>query len=180
MRDRLLKAKQMGSVVCLSRKEIDDGRELGEVVSVGSSWFLLRIIDDSIRYDGFGVMRIADLSRLDLPHRFADFVAQALQLRAATPPAPPLLDLETPEQLLASACEAARLISIHWEAVAPDECSVGTLDSIDGPEFSFKEVSPAAKWLRDPAMHEFRHLTRVDLLRGYEEALADVLFDSGT
>jgi len=76
---------------------------------------------------------------------------------------------------LASACEAARLVSIHWEAADSGECSVGTLESIDGPEFSFKEVSPAAKWHRDAAMHEFRHLTRVDFLRGYEEALADVL-----
>jgi hypothetical protein len=180
MRDRLLEAQATGSVVCLSRSKLDEGRELGEIVSVGSSWFLLRIIDDSIRYDGFGAMRIDDLSRLDHPHRYAEFVTQALRLRAGTPPPPPRLELDSAEQLIVSACKAARLISIHWEAVAPDECSVGSLDLVDRLEFSFKEVSPAAKWLRDPALHEFRHLTRVDLLRGYEEALADVLFDPGT
>jgi hypothetical protein len=177
MRDRLLKAKQKGSVVCVSRSDFDGGRELGEVVLVGSSWFLLRIIDDSIRYDGFGAMRIADLSRLDVPHRYADFVARALQLRAATPPAAPALELASPEQLLASACAAARLVSIHWEDVAPDECSIGRLESVDGKEFSFREVNPSARWNRDLALHEFRHLTRIDLLRGYEEALADVLFE---
>lgn len=177
MRDKLLKAQASGSVVCMRREELEDGRELGEVVAVGAEWFLYRIISDSIQYDGFGVMRIADVSQMDHPHRFAKFVAKALQLRAATPPVPPLLDLDSTASLLESACAAARLVSIHWEEIDAGECAVGKLKEVDGDEFSFREVSPAAKWNRDLAIHEFKHLTRVDLLRGYEEALADVLFE---
>lgn len=175
MRAQLLEAQTSGRVVCLRREELEDGRELGEVVAVGAEWFLYRIISDSIHYDGFGVMRIADVSQIDHPHRFAKFVERALKLRDAAPPVAPTLALDSVARVLESACAAARLISIHWEAIDAGECAVGKLKEIDADEFSFQEVSPAAKWNRDLAIHEFRHLTRIDLLRGYEEALADVL-----
>jgi hypothetical protein len=177
MRDRLLKAQASGSVVCIRRVEIEGGRELGEVVAVGAKWFLYRIISDSIYYDGFGAMRIANISQMDHPHRFAKFVARALKLRHAAPPSAPPLALDSAATLLETACDAARLVSIHWEEIDAGECAVGKFEGIDEGEFSFREVSPAAKWNRDLAIHEFRHLTRVDLLRGYEEALADVLFE---
>ena len=177
MRDKLLQAQASGNVVCLRREELEGGRELGEVVVVGAEWFLYRIISDSIQYDGFGVMRITDVSQIDHPHRFAKFVARALELRQASPPAAPELALDSAASLLESTCAAARLISIHWENIDAGECAVGQLKEVDGDEFSFREVSPAAKWNRDLAIHEFKHLTRVDLLRGYEEALADVLFE---
>ena len=53
MKSKLKEAKRFGFIVCITRADIDEGRDLGEVVAVGKKWFLVRIIGDHIRYDGF-------------------------------------------------------------------------------------------------------------------------------
>lgn len=179
MRDQLLQAQASACIICLYRDPIDTGRELGQILAVGDEWFLMRIIDDAIRYEGFGLMRVQDVSQIDQPHRFADFVQRALELREAQAPAAPAVQLDTTKSALHSACQAARLVSIHWEGINPDECAVGRLESEDGDEFCFREVSPSARWNRDSAVYEYSELTRIDLLRGYEEALAEVLDSRG-
>lgn len=178
MRSKLKEAKRFGFVVCVTRAEVDQGRVLGEVASVGREWFLLRVVSDQIRYDGFSLMRIEDVTQLDSPHRYADFVQRALKLRLEQPLADPGIDLKSTETALRSACEVARVVSIHWEALAPDECSIGRYVETQGGEFSFREVNPNARWNRDAAEHSFADLTRIDFLAGYEEALADVLDDA--
>ena len=115
--------------------------------------------------------------RLDAPHRYADFVRRALELRGEQPPPAPEVDLKNTESALRSACEAARLVSLHWEELAPDECAIGRIVESHGKEFSFREVNPSARWNRDLAEHPFKILTRIDFLSGYEEALAEVLHD---
>lgn len=178
MKTQLKEAQRFGFIVCITRAEIDPGRDLAEIVAIGKEWFLARIIGDHIRYNGFSLMRIGDVTQLDAPHRYADFVKRALELRGALPPAAPEIDLKSTERVLRSACEAARVVSIHWEEVAPDECSIGRYVEAFGKEFSFREVSPKARWNRDLAEHSFSVLTRINLLGGYEEALADVIADA--
>ena len=177
MKSKLKEAKRFGFIVCITRADIDEGRDLGEVVAVGKKWFLVRIIGDHIRYDGFSLMRVDDVTRLDAPHRYADFVRRSLELRGEQPPPAPEVDLKNTESALRSACEAARLVSLHWEELAPDECAIGRIVESHGKEFSFREVNPSARWNRDLAEHPFKILTRIDFLSGYEEALAEVLHD---
>ena len=178
MKTQLKEAKRFGFIVCITRAEIDPGRDLAEIVAIGKYWFLARRIGDHIRYDGFSLMRIEDVTQLDAPHRYADFVKRALALRGEEPPAAPDIDLKSTESTLRSACEVARVVSIHWEDLAPDECSIGRYVETVGKEFSFREVNPKALWNRDLAEHSFADLTRIDLLGGYEEALADVIDDA--
>lgn len=175
MKAQLKEALRFGFVVCVTREAIDAGRDLGRVVAVGKEWFLLQIIGDHMRYDGYGLLRIEDVTQLDAPHRYAEFVDRALTLRGEAGGEVPAIDFKSTRSVLRSACAAARVVSIHWEALAPDECSIGRVDEEHRHEFSFREVNPSARWNRDHAEHRYADLTRIDFLRGYEEALADVL-----
>lgn len=179
VRARLEDAARSGCVICVERAGFGPGPELAEVVAVGKDWFLLRMIADAIAYDGFSVLRIADVGALDAPHRYADFVARALALRGSPPPPAPPIDLDGPAQILSSVAAVATLCSVHAEDTDPGPCAIGRLDSITGGDFALREVNPHARWMRDLALHELRHVTRVDFLRGYEEALAAVLAAEG-
>jgi hypothetical protein len=142
----------------------------GYIVDIGPKFFLLRLVSDRIKYDGYECFRIADVSSLR-PDPFADFVELALKKRREQfGPKPPVM-LDGIKELLLSAAQAFPLVTIHREEVDPDACWIGKLTGISRGRASLLEIGPDAIWEASPTAYRLGEITRVNFGGDYEGAL---------
>jgi hypothetical protein len=135
------------------------------------NFFLLRVIDYSIRFNGFSCLRLADVRNLEAPHDYEKFVLQALKHRREKLFRQPSINLTSIETILVSASKVFPLITIHREKINPDVCGIGKVLSIESDSVSMLDIGPDALWDGEPTSRKLRDITRVDFGGGYEEAL---------
>src|SRR5687768_12410261 len=82
----------------------------GYVLDVGREFFLLALVSDRIRFDGFQALRLRDVRGLrDNP--FAAFVESALKKRHERTPRKPSVSVRSLRELLVSAGRAFPLVT---------------------------------------------------------------------
>lgn len=166
---RLTDAMNQRTLVRMTRR-FEDSRIHGYVLAVGPKFFLLALVSDRIRFDGFECFRISDVLSVK-PDPYAAFKDAALKKRGERMPEKPPLDLDSKETLLRSASRAFPLVTIHIEKVDPDVCYIGRVVDISRGKVSLLEIAPGAVWDDKPAEYRLKDITRVNFGGDYEDAL---------
>jgi hypothetical protein len=150
---------------------VEPGSVQGFVLAIGPQFFLLALVADGVRFNGFQCFRIADVRELQVPAKYATFVQAALRKRGERIPRKPRLTIGSLEQLLWSANRAFPLVTIHRERVDPDVCHIGRVTALEKGRVSLLEIGPDALWDKQLSQYRLSEITRVDFGGDYEEAL---------
>jgi hypothetical protein len=103
----------------------DSGSTQGYILDIGPRFFLLGLIGEGVKFNGFQCLRLSDVRRLQAPDQYAEFVVSALQMRNQRIDKKPRIDLGGLPELLKSANRLFPLVTIHRERVTPDTCNIG-------------------------------------------------------
>jgi hypothetical protein len=153
------------------RRPFEQGSVNGVVLDIGPRFFLLALIDDGCRCNGFQCFRLSDVRGLEAPHKYAEFVVEALKKRGQRIPSKPRVNMDSIEALLTSASRAFPLVTLHREVVDPDVCHIGRVEEVGKGRISILGIGPDAKWDDKPTEYRVRDITRVDFGGDYEDAL---------
>jgi hypothetical protein len=148
----------------------DDGLIHGYVLEVGPQFFLLALLGQDMRFDGFQCSRLQDVKHLR-PDPYADFAVTALRKRRQQLRKKPNVDISELPALLKSASKAFPLVTIHREGVKPDACWIGRVLDVTEKSVVLHEIGPDAVWEKRPSRFRLSEITRVEFGGGYEEAL---------
>jgi hypothetical protein len=142
----------------------------GYVLDVGAKFFLLQLVSDRIRFDGFECFRISDVRGLQ-PDPHAGFVEAALAKREPPRPPHPAIDLSSVERMILTAGSAFQLVAVHTELADPDVCWIGQVAHARRGKVWLREIGPDAVWHDDLRPHRVGAITRLSFGGDYEGAL---------
>jgi hypothetical protein len=166
-----LKAACSNAIITRLWYPFDDGWTHGYVLDIGPEFFLLALIDENIKFNGFECHRISDVKRLKLPDPYEHFIVAALRKTGQRIDTKPDINLSSLSALLESANALFPLITIHQERAKPDECFIGKVLDISEKTLLLHPIDPGAVWHKKPYRFRLAEITRVDFGGGYEEAL---------
>jgi hypothetical protein len=158
-----------GTLVRFSRP-FEEGAVNGYVVAVGSEVFVLALVSDHIRFNGFQAFRTIDVRNLR-PDPFIMFVESALKKRRESRPRKAKVSVSSSRALSLPASRARPLVSIHREKLDADICQIGRVVSVAAGRLSLLEIGPNAVWHETPTRYALKQITRVDFGGDYEDAL---------
>ncbi|ROZ61448.1 hypothetical protein [Ramlibacter sp. WS9] len=176
-RSQLLDAMHRRTFVRISRR-FEESVVRGYISGVGPRFFLLTLVSDRLRFDGFECFRIADLMSLE-EDPYASFAEAALKTRGDRRPRKPRIILESIEELLLSSSRAFPLVTIHQEKLDPEVCHIGRVVGISRGRVSLLEITPDAEWESKPDLYAVKDITRVNFGGDYEDALYAVGGNAG-
>jgi hypothetical protein len=167
------KAKRYAKLVECGRTRLDleDGQDLGYVMDATDTWVLLQNVDPGIKLDGYTILRVEDISDFETEIAQAAFIEKALTIRKKNPTRPVLIDLTNIETIIRSIDENYPLITIHREEKDPENCWIGSVESLTVKTVVLNEINPEAKWDGTKRIR-LDEITRIDFDGGYETALA--------
>jgi hypothetical protein len=151
-------------------RRFEAGRVRGYVLDVGPQFFLVALVSEYIRFNGFQCFRASDVKNLE-PDPYAAFAEAALKKRGLRRPKKPSVSVASVDRLLLSAARAFPLVTIHTESIDPDVCWIGRVLGINRSRVSMLEINPDATWDEAPTEHRLNEITRVDFGGDYEDAL---------
>ncbi len=158
-------------VIVKFRSPYEQGSTWGYILDIGPRFFLLALIDDCLKFNGFQCLCLSDIRRLRVPAPYAEFAVAALRKQGQLIRRKPSIDLDSLPKLLKSANRLFPLITIHRERVAPDTCKIGRVIDVTKSRLSLLEIGPDAVWDEKPSRVRLSEITRIDFGGGYEEAL---------
>lgn len=170
VRPRLIEAQGEALLVKFARP-FEPGTFEGYVLDVGPQFFLLLVVREDMRFNGFSCLRIADVRRLQSPAKYSAFAEAALRKRGEHLAEKPDIDLSDVSNLLRTANAAFPMVTIHRERVDPEVCHIGRVASINNGTVSLLEIGADAVWETELTPYRLREITRIDFGGGYEEAL---------
>jgi hypothetical protein len=166
---RLVEAMRLRRFVRFSRR-FEKSSIRGYVLDMGPRFFLLSLVSDRIRFDGFECFRVADVKGIR-PDPYNVFVESALKRRGERRPKKPRVNVKSIEDLLLSAGRAFPLVTIHREQVDPEVCWIGRILGVERGRVSLLEINPDATWDDNPTEFKLSEITRVNFGGDYENAL---------
>lgn len=152
-------------------RSVENESVVGYVLATGPRFFLLALVEDNARFNGFQCLRLRDVRNLQVPAKHASFIEAALKLRGERRPRIPAVSVDSIQDLLKTANRVSPLITIHREIVSPDICHIGRVVAVSDSEVSLIEIDPGAEWDDKPLSYRTKEITRVDFGGVYEEAL---------
>jgi hypothetical protein len=178
--EELQHAAAVNEIVRLERRgvRVRERVTLGSLLRVSEALVLLALFDDRIRYDGYEVLRTADITSWRPADR-REFYRTAFELKGLQLSPDPGVDLTDMPALLASAQERFPLITIFREHLHPGECDIGRLKLTGDEAFAIHYIDPSAQWRDDPAHYRYADVTRVAFGGEYERTLAMVAESRG-
>jgi hypothetical protein len=144
---------------------------MGYILATGPRFFLLALVDEYIRFNGFQCFRLKDVRNLQIPAKIAGFVEAALKLRGQRRPRAPRISVQSLQELLQTAGRLFPIVTIHRERANPDVCHIGRVVSVSKSEISLLEIGPDACWDEEALSYRTAQITRVDFGGDYEQAL---------
>ena len=169
IRRKLAKSLNEQIPVRLTRSVAPGEHEDGIVQKLGEDWVLLVNLRDGAYFNGYMILRIADLERVKLTRKFMPFI------ESQTPAAPQLnlndIDLGSAGSIYATASAAAPLILLYEEVRAPDQLWIGTVVEVRRKSAWIHMIDPNTRWYENVINVRFKNLTRIDLLSDYDRAL---------
>ena len=137
---------------------------------------MLSVVNDRVWLDGYECFRRPDIIAIE-DDPYAAFIETALARRGEIIPDAPLVSLASIEDLLKTAAQTFRLITIHCEEIDPEVCYIGSVFEVVDGHLAMRQVTPAAEWEADLERHPTADITRVSFGADYEEALSLVAVD---
>jgi hypothetical protein len=174
VRAELKRALDEHAPVRIQRERIQPGVIHGYVVALSRDFCLVAEVGDSIRFDGYLAIAIADITVLeDDPAR--EFVERALALRGEALVVPEGIRLDDWATIAQSAAAAAPLISVNLVEDDEGEISyVGQLEGTDANAIVLRELDPNATWYPDTGAYEYEAIGSIGFGSGYLDALWQV------
>jgi hypothetical protein len=152
-------------------RPFEQGSVNGYVIDIGPQFFLVALVSDGIRFNGFQCFRLSDVRRLQVPSKYAACAEAALKKRAERVSKNPHVVITSLPKLLLTANRAFPLVTIHRERVDPDVCQIGHVVDLRNGCVSMLEIGPDAVWDDKPETYSLNEITRVDFGGDYEDAL---------
>ena len=171
MREVLEEAMADARVVAIDREDFEEVGELGYVVALEETLFVLLQISDAMRFNGFSILRIEDVSDVEIPHAHFEFVESALRLREESVEGPPAIELSDMAAAIRSAGRLEEVVTLHTETTEPGLCKIGRIRTVDDETVSMIALDPDAEWDEEVTTVPVADVTRVDVGGAYEEAL---------
>jgi hypothetical protein len=150
---------------------LDRGTVNGYVLDIGPKFFLIALVSDGLRPNGYQCYRLADIRQLRVPDKFARFHEAVLKKRGIRFPKKPWVDVNSIEKLLQTANRAFPLITIHREKVDAGACWIGRVVDLGRGRVTLLEIGPDASWDDELETYRLSEITRVDFGGDYENAL---------
>lgn len=172
IRERLALAGK--DVLVQFTRSVEEGSVEGYVLATGPRFFLLALVEDNARFNGFQCLRLQDVRNLQVPAKHARFIKAALKVRGERRPRLPSVVVDSVQEILRTAGRAFPLITIHRETVTPEVCHIGRVATVSDSQVSLLEIGPDADWDDETTSYRTREITRVDFGGIYEEALWQV------
>jgi hypothetical protein len=169
IRSKLIEAARSRELLRVSRR-FETTPIRGHVLDVGPRFFLLGLVSDRIRFDGFECLRVADV-RSVAPDPHAAFVEAALKKRKARRPKNPGVSVQRVADMVDAIGRVFPLVSIHREEVDRNVCWIGRVLGVQGGRVSLLQIDPSAEWKRMPSEYRLAELTRLTFGGDYEGAL---------
>jgi len=168
----LREAQEQCTPVRLKREGIDAGWIHGFVVDLTAEFALLAEVADSMRFDGFLVLTLEDVSHAEEdPSR--EFVEKALALHGEALRAPSGFRLDNWATIARSAAAIAPVISVNMLDDESGEASfIGKLEGFEGEALVLREIDPNARWYPDTGAYEFAEIGSI----GFGTAYMDTLY----
>ena len=158
--------------VVRDRFDPDGVASCGCLLAASDELILLQRLSDRIDFDGYEVLRVADISEFLVAFDHKAFYEAALKAKQLQPSAPPAVDLSGMRQLLASVDAQFPLLVIDREARVIDECEIGRIKLLTDTKYALKWLSPDAEWEDDLRTYDIADVTRVTFDGEYENTLA--------
>lgn len=157
-----------------AREQIQPGWIHGYVIGLSRDFCLIAEVGDSIRFDGYVVVTIADLSQIEEdPAR--EFVEKALALRDETLQVPDNFPLDDWASIADAAMRHAPLLSVNVVEDDTGEVSyIGQLVGIERDALLLREIDPSARWHSDAGDYGFEEIASIGFGTGYLDALWQV------
>lgn len=162
------------AIVELWREDLDPQALTGYVVALSLDFVAIHVVCDRILLDGYSVLRIQDITRLEFKPKFRQFYAEALKLRGLAPSRPVGICLDTTASVLESVNQNYPLVTVHREKIRNDECSIGRIEKLTDKTVILKWLTPAARWDGYSPRYRLANITKIDFAGFYEDALARV------
>ena len=178
MRTAILKdlkiARESQRVIGVWRKRVDNHVIRGVVLDSTPDLVLLHVLDDGIRLDGYSVIRIKDITRLDVLLPRADLYHEALRLRRQRPRNPRSVVLSDLTAVIISAGNAYPLVTLHPERKKPGICWIGHPLYVEKRDLVLAYITPGATW---DGEHRCRlaDITKVDFNGAYDAQSWDLI-----
>ena len=167
-------ARRSGRVVEVWRRRVDPHPLRGVVVDVARELALLHRLSDAIHLDGYSVVRVADVSRVDAGPDRGRFYSRALALRREKARLPKGINLSGMGSAISTAATLFPLVTLHRERISPDTCSIGRLRTLTEKSVTLKWLTPTAKWSGDSQKYRLADISLLEFGGEYEDALARV------
>lgn len=172
VRAQLVSAAARKEIVRIERSGLEGGLVDGFVAKCGADVFVLEVLDDSVRLNGFSCMRYTDVSSCEAPSPREAFQRRVLALRGQSRRPPNLIsDAATLGSVLEDARRSFPLVALFREAEAPDICFIGAIAALSDAAITLREITPDGVWESAPRVYPLSEITRLDFGGAYEEAL---------
>jgi hypothetical protein len=167
----LREAQEQRIPMRFAREQVQPGWIHGYVIGLSRDFCLIAEVGDAMRFDGYVVLLIADLSQVEEdPSR--EFVEKALALRDETLAIPADFPLENWAIIAEAAMRFAPLLSVNVVEDADGEVSyIGQLVGFEHDALLLREVDPNAHWHADAGDYGFDEIASIGFGTGYLEAL---------
>ena len=165
-------------LLSIRRDDIEDATVYGFCVGAGPHWFVLGILNDEYRPNGFQCMRFQDVSSIEYPPKRAKFIKRAIAYWNDATSDFPNINLQSTRSILETVEQYFELVTLHPEISDPDVCFVGVPESVNDIDVSLKTISPNAVWDDEPMELLLDDITRIDFGARYEEVLSALSCDT--
>lgn len=174
LRAELQRALEERAPVRIQRERIQPGVIHGYVIGLSRDFALVAEVGDTIRFDGYLAIAIADVTSLDVdPAR--EFVEKALALRGEALVIPEAFRLDDWSAIARSAATLAPVISVNMIEDDEGEISyVGQIVETDAHGVVLRELDPNASWYPDTGAYEYEAIGSIGFGSGYLDALWQV------
>ena len=152
-------------------RAFEPGTVNGYVLDIGPQFFLLALVSDGLRFNGFQCFRLSDVQKLRVPDKYARFHEAVLKKRRQRIPGRIPVVVSNLAELLITANRAFPLVTIHRETVDPEVCWIGRVIDVRGGRVTLLEIGPDARWEDQVETYRLSEITRVDFGGDYEDAL---------
>jgi len=150
---------------------LERGTVNGYVLALGPRFFLIALVSDGVRPNGFQCYRLSDIRRLQVPDKYAQFHEAVLKKRGIRFPKKPPVVVNSLTELLITANRAFPLVTIHREKVDAGACWIGRVVDLSKSHVTLLEIGPGAIWDNRLKTYRLSEITRVDFGGDYENAL---------
>lgn len=171
-RAQLRQAMAQEDVVQVSRGQHEMRILVGRVMGVGKDFFLLWLIDESLRFGGLMAVRHEDVTEVMNSSMEAELCKRALALQGLTPTVPEGLALDTVEDVVTTLGAFDPTLSLEVDERETDEefgmsIFIGQWVNPAPQGFEMLEINPEGAWEPEPSYFSWEEIRSVLILDHY-------------